>query len=67
MRAHGGLEDGEGTAGEFVFFELCDFELTMTLLDYGGREKKRGMAGTYVSSLRGLLRSSLEYTLAFAQ
>jgi hypothetical protein len=27
VRAHGGLEDGEGTGGEFMFFELRDLEL----------------------------------------
>ena len=63
MAAYSSLEDGEGTGRELVLLEQGDFVLAVkeaivstANMTKTGRDKG---GGSYVSSLRGLVRSSL--------
>jgi hypothetical protein len=72
VRSHGRLEDGKGTGRELILFELCNLVLARLgfIVRYSdsGQSKSGGRGAkevgdfateTYVSSLRDLVRSSL--------
>lgn len=51
VRAHGGLEDGEGAGGEFVFFELGDFVFPVLLT----RVRNGACRGSWGGNVRELV------------
>jgi hypothetical protein len=63
-RPDGSLEDGEGAGCELMFFDLSNFVLAKQQCQ---RTKKLNMQGdTYVSSERGLDRSSLRNVSSYS-